>query len=185
MIVPSIRKLEKIVGMSHTMLNRHLKAGKFQAEPGGGYDPEKVKAAIAANRDVSQPSQSKGAKAAKVAAHQHREAVGSEDQVEPDHEGNSTQAVFNRAKAKREVTRAAQADLDLKKRLGELVEVAEVERTWATILTSIRGALLLLPAKLAPKVSVLKDPRECEMVIDREVRLALAGLSEYQPNADA
>jgi hypothetical protein len=46
MIVPSIRALAPLTGLSHTALNKHLKAGRFQAEPAGGFDPEKVRAAL-------------------------------------------------------------------------------------------------------------------------------------------
>ncbi len=46
MIVPSIRALAAVLGISHTALNKRLKTGRFQGEPGGGFDPEKVRAAL-------------------------------------------------------------------------------------------------------------------------------------------
>lgn len=46
MTVPSIRALAPLTGLSHTALNKHLKAGRFQAEPAGGFDPDKVRTAL-------------------------------------------------------------------------------------------------------------------------------------------
>ena len=55
MIVPSIRKLAPLVGISHVMLSRHYARGKFREEPGGGFDVDKVKAALARTADPAQP----------------------------------------------------------------------------------------------------------------------------------
>ena len=52
-IVRSIRQLAQQIGVSHTMLNRHLARGEFREEPGGGFDVAKVRAALVRNTDVS------------------------------------------------------------------------------------------------------------------------------------
>ncbi len=52
-IVRSIRQLAQQIGVSHTMLNRHLARGEFREEPGGGFDVAKVRAALVRNTDMS------------------------------------------------------------------------------------------------------------------------------------
>ena len=55
MIVSSIRKLAEELGVSHTILNRYRQRGKFKEEPGGGFNVEKVRAALGRTADISQP----------------------------------------------------------------------------------------------------------------------------------
>ena len=80
--------------------------------------------------------------------------------------------------------KAREAELAYKKRIGELIEVADAETAWGGMISATRGALLLLAAKLAPKVAAISDARECEAVIDKEIRLTLSSLSEYRPEPE-
>jgi hypothetical protein len=170
LIVASIRALAPLLGMSHTALNGHLKRGKFQAEPAGGYDPEKVGEALKRNADLEQPSQAKGARSPRNASNNgsHVEA--------------SVMRKYNRARASRENSRAKREELDLKARSGELVSAAEVAAAWSELVTTTRNQMLLIPDKVAPKVAVLTDVLECRTVIEREVRQALQALSEHEPD---
>jgi hypothetical protein len=52
MIVQSARQLAALVGKSRTMLNRDFARGKFKQEPGGGFDVDKVKSALARSTDA-------------------------------------------------------------------------------------------------------------------------------------
>ena len=169
MTVPSIRALAQILGISHTMLNRHLKDAKFHAEAGGGFDPAKVKAALKRNSDLEQPSQAKCTRPSRLMA-------------EPEEPEDSVHAEYNRARAYREKLRAKREEIDLKARMGELLEAAEVEKTWSQVITSVRSRFLLLPDKLAPRAAAVSDVLECRAMLDREVRQVLTALSEY-PNA--
>lgn len=74
--------------------------------------------------------------------------------------------------------------LERQKREGELLEAAEVRQAWGDMVSSARAQLLLLPAKLAPRVAHLKDARECQVVIDEEVRSLLTSLSEFSPESN-
>jgi len=176
-IVASIRALAPILGMSHTALNGHLKRGKFAAEPGGGFDPDKVRAALKRNADLEQPSQAKGSPQSTPA---QRPAPQPEREAPAD---DSSHADYNRARAYREKLRAKREEMDLKARMGELLDAAEVEKTWSQIITSVRARVLLLPDKLAPRIVAVSDVLECRAIIDREVREVLTALTEYQPNA--
>ena len=165
MIVKSVRQLAAHLGKSHTMLNRDLAKGKFREEPGGGFDVEKVRTALARGRDMAQPGRS--------AIHGG----------EPSGSGGSMYDMFNKARAAKEVARAQELQLNLRKRQGELLEERDVERTWANSLMRFENRLMLMPDKLAPRVAVLDDVLEIRALIDKEVRAALRAL--YEREADA
>src|SRR5512136_1058620 len=98
MIVSSIRKLEPLVGISHVMLARHYSKGKFKREPGGGFDVDRVKAALARSADSAQPPR----------------PLARDAQV-PDEVGLTGTAyeIFNRARAAKELTAAKERQLNL------------------------------------------------------------------------
>jgi hypothetical protein len=68
MTVSSIRALAQVLGISHTALNKHLKAGRFRAEPGGGFDPDKVRAALGQKTGKIPPVSGHEAPAAEAAS---------------------------------------------------------------------------------------------------------------------
>jgi hypothetical protein len=171
MIVKSIRQLAPLIGKSHTMLNRDLARGKFTQEPGGGYDVEKVRAALTRNTDMAQPSQAKG-----ISKPKEQEAPESPS-------GANSYDLFNRARAVKEMAIAKERQLDLKKRQEELLEAAEVEQAWTDGLTRFKSRLLLVPDKLAAKVAACGDVLECRELIDQEIRASLQTLSETETNA--
>ena len=68
--------------------------------------------------------------------------------------------------------------LDNEERKKNLLPADEVRGAMEAIISTTRSHLLLLPAKLAHKVSSLTDPAECQAVIDAEIKAALKALSE-------
>ena len=71
--------------------------------------------------------------------------------------------------------------LDNEERKKNLLPADEVRGAMEAIISTTRSHLLLLPAKLAHKVSSLTDPAECQAVIDAEIKAALKALSEAGP----
>jgi len=175
-IVPSIRKLSEVIGLSHTALNKHFAKGKFQAEPGGGYDIAKVRAALVRNADMSQPIQAK----AKIGP-----PVQSRDSKNPEEfaPGGSPHDAFNRARAAKEIAIAREKRLDLRKREGELLEAEDVERVWTQAYTAFDNRMRLIPDKLAPRVAVLTDVLEIRLLIEKEIEAALEALSKTEDAA--
>ena len=68
--------------------------------------------------------------------------------------------------------------LDNEERKKNLLPADEVRGAMEAVISTTRSHLLLLPAKLAHKVSSLTDPAECQAVIDAEIKAALKALSE-------
>lgn len=148
MTVDSIRKLAGVLGMSHTILNRHLKAGKFRAEPDGTYDPVKVRHALRESIDVAQ---SRKVQREPQAGPRPEPVV---RRVDP---GVNEQAasVFNRARAKREVIRMEREELELKVRKGELVEASKAAEYAAFLSHVVRDHVLAMADRLAAAVAAL------------------------------
>lgn len=173
MIVKSYRALAPFIGVSSGRLCQLLKAGKISREPDGAFDVEKVKLSLAQKCDQSQSRETS----------QRSQSPEEESQEIDGAEKKDSYSVFNRARAMKEVAVARQKQLDLKKRQGELVEVAAVEKEWGDIISSARTRLLLLPDKIAPKIAATKDVLECKAIIDHEIREIMRALTEQKTDA--
>ena len=169
MIVKSIRQLAPFVGKSFSMLSRDFRKGKFREEPGGGFDPDKVKAALARSTDPAQPP---------------RRPAGRDTAIQ-DEIGMSGTAyeIFNRARAASALTVAKERQLNLKKRQGELLEEADVRQTWAATLVRFENRVRQIPDILAPRVAAMDDILEIRALIAKEIDAALRAL--YESEADA
>ena len=90
---------------------------------------------------------------------------------------------FLEAQRRHEWLKVQKEEMELRRRRGELVERADTEQIWSSIVIGTQSRLLILPDKIAPKVLRAKDVYECRAIIEREIREALTSLSEFQPNA--
>src|SRR5512139_266275 len=171
MIVKSIRQLAPFVGKSFSMLSRDFRKGKFREEPGGGFDIDKVKAALARSTDPAQPPR--------------RPAPAGRDTAIQDEIGMSGTAyeIFNRARAASALTVARERQLNLKKRQGELLEEADVRQTWAATLVRFENRVRQIPDILAPRVAAMDDVLEIRALVAKEIDAALRAL--YESEADA
>lgn len=69
------------------------------------------------------------------------------------------------------------AELDLKTRLGELVDAEEVRTVWLKLITATRSKLIVLPKKLAPQVYGCKTQAETVAVLEAEIHDILRDLA--------
>jgi hypothetical protein len=99
----------------------------------------------------------------------------------PDSE--TTLAIFNRAKAKREINRMEREELDLKQRKGELLDRGEVSAAWHGQIAAAKSRLLSIGDELGDKLAAEIDPTRCRAMVDGLVYEALENLSEYPANA--
>ncbi|WP_042429154.1 hypothetical protein [Comamonas granuli] len=83
---------------------------------------------------------------------------------------------YDQSRAKREHFAALQAEAQARKELGELVEIADVERMAAQMGTTIRLALEGLPAMLAPQICG-RSEEEIVGVLASNVERVLAEMS--------
>ena len=91
--------------------------------------------------------------------------------------GASKSATYMQAKTAREVYEAKTAQLEYEERTGKLIQVSAVRATWATRIASARDALLQIPARIAPVLAAETNLAAVTLLLESELRQALAELS--------
>lgn len=90
---------------------------------------------------------------------------------------------FLEAQRRHEWAKARKAELELRKRRNELVELEDIKLGWSNHIMTAQDRLLGIAGKLAPRVIAAGSVYEAQEMIEREIRQALTSLSEYQTNA--
>lgn len=85
---------------------------------------------------------------------------------------------FESARAKRETHAANIAEMEERKRAGELCETSTVLMTMTTIGSNFRTALERVADKLADRVAAEADPHACHQIISAEITQALEQLAK-------
>ncbi len=85
---------------------------------------------------------------------------------------------FESARAKRETHAANIAEMEERKRAGELCETSAVLMTMSTIGSNFRTALERVADKLADRVAAEADPHACHQIISAEITQALEQLAK-------
>lgn len=85
---------------------------------------------------------------------------------------------FENARAKRETHAANIAEMEERKRAGELCETSAVLMTMTTIGSNFRTALERVADKLADRVAAEADPHACHQIISVEISQALEQLAK-------
>jgi hypothetical protein len=165
------REIGAELGVSHTAINKAARKGRIPREPDGSFDLEKVRAVWDVNVDHRQRRPSVEPKPAVQPAEKLRKGPGkSSSKADPESLYEATRRT--------QWLKVLEKELDLAKRKGEVMLVAEVEKLIANMISSARGRLLLLANEVAPRVAVITSVLECQAIIDNEVRKALSALSE-------
>jgi hypothetical protein len=152
----SIRAAAKVLGVSHTALLKAAKTGSLKLNPDRTVNLETIRESEwYRNRKQRKPS-------------------GNKPEPQVDLSGVDKIDLEKRLIAER--TEALR--LDNEERKKNLLPADEVRGAMEAIISTTRSHLLLLPAKLAHKVSSLTDPAECQAAIDAEIKAALKALSE-------
>ena len=152
----SIRAAAKVLGVSHVALLKAAKTGSLKLNPDGTANLETIRESEwYRNRKSRKPSGNK---------------------PEPQVDLSGVDKIELEKKLIAERTEALR--LDNEERKKNLLPADEVRGAMEAIISTTRSHLLLLPAKLAHKVSSLTDPAECQAVIDAEIKAALKALSE-------
>jgi len=164
-------ELAKHLKISRQRIYQYIDEGKIPREPNGKFDLDKVLQALKRNLDIKQPA---------------RSLKSTDRSSQPGLSGQKIdgkrQPTFAEVQLQHEIAKTIKAQLEAKRLQETLVDIAEVEKTWSAMCTTFRNRMLLLPDKLAPRVSVVEDVRECSNLIFKEVEEALTALSEYQPD---
>lgn len=93
-------------------------------------------------------------------------------------ERNGREEDLDAVRAAHEHVKMEKSQLTLAKMRGELVLVEDVHALWASIVTRVQQNLLVIPKKLAPRLTRLKSVEEVHDMIDAEIRTSLTLISE-------
>lgn len=174
-------ELAKILGISRQRVNELGRLGKITRNADNSWDVETVARQL--GRNLNQQQQAKARVPIPSTSRTRQEEAALER--EPIITGGSSHEIFNRARAAKELAIAKERQLDLKRREGQLLEIADVERTWTAGLTAIKNRLLLVPDRLAARLAACQDVLECREIIHGEVVRVLEVLTETRIDDDA
>lgn len=95
--------------------------------------------------------------------------------------GNAADDLMTETEAKRRErsAKAQIAELELKEKQGIMVEVAKAVAMLEKIITNCRARLLSIPSKTAAQVADVKNAKEANTIIEREIYEALYELSNF------
>lgn len=82
-----------------------------------------------------------------------------------------------KAKADHEEHKAAIAEMDRRKREGELIESSEVDAAWQDIAARVKAKLLAVPGKVAPIILEAESVEEADTIIKSAIYEALRELN--------
>lgn len=96
-----------------------------------------------------------------------------------------TAADYHVEKGRLTKAQADKVELEVKVRTGELLEVEDVSKAWASQIMSAKSRLLGLGAKAAPMVLVASSATEAQAILDDLIRECLQELTDdYVPTSD-
>jgi biotin operon repressor len=188
----SNRGLARQLGVSETAVRRAEKAGRIRREPGGSWDPARVKVAWAGNTDPAQqrggPStrERTGNRARGTVKPVSEAAVSAVRDTLREH-GKPIAAgamTFMQARTANEVLKAQERRLRLQRMKGELVDRAKAVAQVFRLARDERDAWVNWPARVAAMIAaeLEVDPHKLHTVLERQVRDHLAELAELRPN---
>ena len=154
----SIRAAAKVLGVSHVALLKAAKTGSLKLNPDRTVNLETIR---------------------ESEWYRNRQGKASPKKPEPPEPVDEFANVDKIDLEKRLIAERTEAlRLDNEERKKNLLPADEVRGAMEAIISTTRSHLLLLPAKLAHKVSSLTDPAECQAAIDVEIKAALKALGE-------
>ncbi len=160
-----------LIGNDKSYISRLKQAGRLVLTADGMVDVEKSQALIAATADPSRPAQSA------IQTQARADAVAEsprQERAAPDAIGNS----FAAAKAVREKYNALTAKAEYEQLIGKLVDADEARLFAADLAASFRGALEILPDRIAPELVPLTDTEAVRAVLVEAFEHALTDLAD-------
>jgi phage terminase Nu1 subunit (DNA packaging protein) len=82
------------------------------------------------------------------------------------------------AEVRLKTAQANRTELQAEQAAGALVLASEVESTWSSYIANCRAKLLSIPSKIAPELSGLDDPTDCQTLLTTVLHDALSELAK-------
>jgi hypothetical protein len=167
----SARAYARHRGIHHSSVLRAIQQGRITRRGDGKIDAKKADRQWEASTDQSKPLNSVTGKP------KHRKKNGMSAPVEmagaPEPSGNGmsqTARTYADARARREESKAKQAELEYARAVGRFRDVDEVKAAAYRAGRQSRDRLLAAPARLAPQVAAVTNVRKCRLILDEAMR---------------
>jgi hypothetical protein len=171
----SQREYARLRGISHTAVQRAIKAGRITAVK-GKIDPEEADRLWQQNTDQSKPLN-------RITGNPKQKGTPGEPPEPMDLGGSETisgpssASGYAKARAARELYQAQLAKLELDRRRGELVSADEVRLAAFQLARKTRDQLLALPERVASILAAVDDPDQVRQILDDEIERICLELS--------
>lgn len=183
MNIVSLRTFADEVGVSLTAVQKAIRTGRIVAagtnERGHstGIDLETQRDAFAANSKTPQrrPNTIAGGRPRKDGAPPALPATAKAEPTKKPEEKGMALADIQKA---RELTKLQLDTLELKKKQGELISAADVEKQGHAIATGVISTLYNIPDRVSDEVAGMSDPHAIHKLLLREIDIAVQSLRE-------
>jgi hypothetical protein len=172
--VPSQREVARRLGISHTALQKALRAGRIAPEPDGSWDIEKVRAQLARTAD---PARKTGGIAIPTPPPPRSAAkplpIG---EPAPALDPPPSGASYHNARTANEVLKAQERKLRIEELKGKLVDKARALRLVHRLAKEERDAILGWPARVAAEMAAELgvDAHRLQTMLETRLRALLA-----------
>lgn len=173
-VLLSIRQYAKDRGISHTAVNKAVKAGRLHLVD-GKIDPAAADKEWAKNTRVWP-----GGRKTKEEPPTDPPKLKLRNSEDP---GGPPTGSLAHAQLVKEQARAKRAVLEVERMEAQLVDAEEVAQAWAAMIQTAKNKALMLPSELAPKLAVESDAVACEALLKAGIHAMLSELSGYRPDA--
>jgi hypothetical protein len=161
-----IRAYARLRGVSHTAVEKAIKAGRITRNPDGTIDSEQADREWT-RRTVPQVNRSKAAPAARVVA-----MPPPEPGLPPGAPADPVTS-YLRARAVNETFKAKVSQLEYEERSGKLIPAARAAEYAAMFSAVVKDALTALPDRLAPMLAAVDDEKAIHRMLAVEVAAVL------------
>ena len=152
-------------GFSRPYVTKLVQQGVIVRDAKGQIDKDTALAALASRREPA-----KGFRRGRVPKNGDIAALGAIGGQEP------LSTMLLKSRIKTEVERGKMAELDRRRREGELVERSEVEEAAFSNARRVRDALMNIPARVASLYAAETDPQKIHQNLEDEIRNVLIDL---------
>lgn len=162
------RAYGKSRGITHVRVHQLVQEGKLTLVY-GKIDPDQADAELAITLDPRRRMQRKLGTGESSTAHKHELTQAAKDAM-----------ALRRAQTRREEVKADMAELELKRRSGEMIDRRQTVRAFFTLFRVTRDAVLNCSPRLSALVAVEKNRRKCQKIIDGVLKDALSKITAEQ-----
>lgn len=180
------------IGVSRPAVTKMIKAGRIQERDDGKINLEEATVAYESTKQIGREASKENGRKPGVSKNEGVKRTPGKKQeakpidIEPPESGPITASgasnqnlvqQLNKAKLAEKTYQAKLKEMEYKKAVGELLDIAEVRADARKVAEDVRGKLMSIPQKLAQQI-VTKSPREAQRLMEEAINKALTAMQE-------